>query len=83
MRVLGRSVRIFGMPVQGMGKWHKRQRWSRLVSLPAVDQNRMVPSPPLYFYYLPNDIVDSPQVIALPIRIPVHDVELGHLVDLP
>ena len=52
-------------------------------TLPAVDQNRMVSSPPLHFYYLPNDIVDSPQVIALPIRIPVHDVELSHLVDLP
>ena len=35
-------------------------------TLPAVDQNRMVSSPPLHFYYLPNDIVDSPQVIALP-----------------
>ena len=53
------------------------------VTSPAVDYNRVSAGPPLYLGHLLNDTSDGLQVRAPPIRVPVHNVELCHLVSLP
>jgi len=50
---------------------------------PAVDHNGVIASPPLHLGHLLNDVSDSLQVWAPPIRAPVDDVELHHLVGFP
>ena len=44
--------------------------------------NGVVPGPSLHFVHLFNDISDGGKVSTHPIRCPVGDVELGHLLDL-
>ncbi len=50
------------------------------VWLPAVDHNGVVPCPDLNFSDLLNDIGERLQIATLPVRGPVGDVELAHLV---
>ena len=60
----------------------ERGRISKVTS-PAVDYNRVSAGPPLYLGHLLNDISNGLQVRAPSIRLPVHNVELCHLVGLP
>ena len=46
----------------------------------AVDDNGVVPSPPLYFGHFLDHISDGLEVGAPSIRCPVGDMELSHLV---
>ena len=46
----------------------------------AVDDNGVVPSPPLYFGHLLDHISNGLEVGAPSIRCPVGDMELSHLV---
>ena len=50
--------------------------------VPAVYHNGVVPSPSLHLVHLFNDISDGGKVSTHPIRCPVGDVELGHLIHL-
>ena len=50
---------------------------------PAMDHNGVIASPHLYHDDLLNDISDCFGVRAPSIRLPVHNVELCHLVGLP
>ena len=50
---------------------------------PAMDHNGVIASSHLYHDDLLNDISDCFGVRAPPIRVPVHNVELCHLVGLP
>ena len=47
--------------------------------VPAMHHNRGVPSSSLHLVHLFNDISDGSKIGAHPIRCPIGDVELGHL----
>ena len=49
------------------------------VEAPAMNYNGVVPSPSLHLVHLFNDISDGSKVGTHPIRCPVGDVKLGHL----
>ena len=50
--------------------------------IPAVDQHRLITSPPLNPARLFHHISDTPEVRAVTIRSPVGDVKLYHLKNL-
>ena len=53
------------------------------LGLPAMDQYRVITSPPLNFGHLFYYNSDTAEVGAVAVRGPVGDVQLYHFVDIP